>query len=83
MQEGKMHYTIKTRGYTEQREVSNVAVTDNQPIKTLGTAMDKILELLEYQPDEIAEILICNDLEKAVYSVRPTGNRSFHVTELF
>lgn len=78
-----MHYIIKTRGYTEHQNPSNIMASDNQPIKTLGAAMDKILELLEYQPDEIAEILICNDLEKAVYSVRPTASRSFHVTELF
>ena len=78
-----MHYILKTRGYSSRQDAANIVSSDNQPIKTLGSAIEKIMELLEYQQEEIAEVMICNDLGKTVYSVKPTGNRSFHVTELF
>lgn len=76
-----MNYSLKTRGYTEEKTLKNFS--EGTPIKSLGSAIEKILEILEYRVDDIAEIVICNDLGKAVYSVKPTGNRSFHVTELF
>lgn len=76
-------YHIQTKGYTEQREVSNISSSDNKPFKTLGSAIEAILDLLEYQQDDIAEVLICNELGTAIYSVRPTGSRSFHLKELY
>ena len=77
-----MHYILKTRGYSSRQDASSVVSCNNEPIKTLGSAIEKIMEILEYQAEEIAEIMICNDLGKTVYSVKPTGTRSFHVTEL-
>lgn len=76
-------YHLQVKGYTEKREISNVSGSDNKPFKSLGSAIEAILDLLEYQQDDIAEVLICNELGTAVYSVRPTGSRQFHLKELF
>lgn len=75
-----MNYHLQTRGYSEKTATLTAA---DKPLKTLGAAIEKILDILEYQSDDIAEVLICNDLGSAVYSVKPTGNRQFHLKELF
>lgn len=74
-----MNYLLKTKGYSESTAVD----TPSKPLKTLGAAIEAILDILEYQSNDIAEVLICNELGNAVYSVRPTGNRQFHLKELF
>lgn len=73
-----MNYTLK------QRHISEPVAVDspNKPLKTLGAAIEAILDMLEYQ-DDLAEVLICNDIGNPVYSVKPTGNRQFHLKELF
>lgn len=76
-------YHIKTKGYTDEKEISSISNSDNKPFKSIGAAIEAILDMLEYQPDEIAEVLICNDIGTAVFSIRPTGNRQFHLKELF
>ena len=73
-------FHLKTKGYanTEVSEESS-----SKPFKTIGAAIEAILDLLEYQNNDIAEVLICNELGTAIYSVRPTGSRQFHLKELF
>lgn len=76
-------YHLQTKGYTDEKEISNVSSSTSKPYKTLGSAIEAILNILEYQSDDIAEVLICNEIGTAVYSVRPTGTRQFHLRELF
>ena len=73
-----MNYILK------QRHISEPVAVDapNKPLKTLGAAIEAILDILEYKED-VAEVLICNDIGSPIYSVRPTGNRQLHLKELF
>ena len=77
-----MTYHIKTKGYTDTQDLADPSI-GTKPFRTIGAAIEQILDMLEYQQGDIAEVLICNELGTACYSIQPTGNRQFHLKELF
>lgn len=68
-----MKYLIKT--------IEDPKIVYPRDFRSIGTAFEKAVDLLGYM-DIDTEMLICNELEVALYSVKYLGRNEFKIKDL-